>query len=107
MHARAAFLALACAACADCASTVVDADEFRRDCVADDDCSLVVVGDVCALDGCRWCSVDAVRADQRDVHAARLDAIECGPELGEYVRCYCKPVEAGCVDGSCVRRDVD
>jgi hypothetical protein len=105
-------LLLACAmlgmALASCRPIHV-ASDYDQQCVDDDDCVAVFVGDTCKI----TCEAAGIRADEKERYD-QANAAPCPPPFGEYVAIacgstlpeppVCDVVEAFCSDATCAAR---
>jgi hypothetical protein len=105
-----ACVALTCVALASCRPIHV-ASDYDQQCVDDDDCVAVFVGDTCKI----TCEAAGIRADEKDRYD-QANAAPCPPPFGEYlaIMCLstvpeppiCDAVEAFCSDGTCAARTI-
>jgi hypothetical protein len=75
-----------------CGDTTISADDYRRSCSADAECTYISVGDVCSC----ACEAAGIHIDDQARAAADRAAIECDTQCGA-----CQAVEAFCDQGQC------
>jgi hypothetical protein len=78
-----------------CGDTTISADDYRRTCSADAECTYIYVGDVCSC----GCETAGIHIDDKARAAADRAEIECDTKCGA-----CQAVEAYCDQGLCAVR---
>jgi len=93
---KAILLVLVAAASLAACERSISVEDYRRDCLQNDECMLILVGPVCSCD----CEFGAINQEDGGKYFEDRGDVECDEQCSP-----CGPIEAWCESGTCAVRE--